>query len=140
MMNIRKCALLAAAVLVIACGKNGLGGLIGIFIPDFSNGWTVEKGQPKGTFFLIPTVTDSATATGILEGNVNLASDGTLRQLKGSFKGIQVSLTILASPSFPGDPAADSTFTGKYDTLVIPNALRLRNDKTPFDSLVLRHG
>jgi hypothetical protein len=139
-MKIRKCAFLTAAVLVIACGKSGVGGLLDIFIPDFSNGWTVEKGQPKGIFFLISTVTDSATATGILEGNVNLESDGTLRQLKGSFKGTQVSLTILASSSFPDNPPADSTFTGKYDTLVKPNVLRLKNDKTPFDSLVLRHG
>jgi hypothetical protein len=139
MINIRKCALLAAAVLAIACGKSGLGALVGIFIPDFSNGWTVDKGQPKGIYFINPTVTDNATATGTLKGNVNL-TDGTSRDLKGSFVGAQVSLTILADPLFPGNPAADSTFTGKYDTLVIPNAMRLKNDKTPFDSLVLRHG
>ena len=128
-MNIRKCAFLTAAVLVvlaIACGKNGLGGLIGIFIPDFSNNWRVEKGQPDELFFFSKvTYTTADSTTGTFEGKIDNLN------FSGTFSSPNVSLTILANPT-------DSTFTGKYDDLASPKALRLRNDKTPFDSLVLR--
>jgi hypothetical protein len=139
---LKKPLLIATALLFAACSKDSLAGLDDIFIPDFSNQWTVVKSSPDyaGFFFINATVTDSSKGKGIFTGQDERTNNFQL-DLQGSFTGINVTMIISRDTVNPGsNPLADSTFTGKYDTLVTPHLLRLANSVAPHDSLVLQHG
>jgi hypothetical protein len=139
---LKKPLLIAAALLFAGCTKDALDGLDDIYIPDFSNQWTVVKspGDYAGFFFINSTVTDSAKGKGSFSGQ-DERTNNTQLDLQGGFTGINVTLIISKDTINVGsNPQADSTFIGKYDTLVTPHLLRLANSAAPHDSLVLQHG
>lgn len=129
--------------LFTACNKNspddGLGDL---YLPDFSNNWTVIKGPGSSTFFFSPTVTDSSKATGTLSGH-ETDNNSDEYQMKGSFQSINVKLQYLTKAENGGKdngPRAGFSYSGKVDTLSKPITLRMVNFNDKNDSLVLKHG
>jgi hypothetical protein len=139
---LKKPLLIATALLFAGCTKDALNGLDDIYIPDFSNQWTVVKAPADyvGFFFINATVTDSSKGKGSFSGQ-DERTNNTQLDLQGGFTGINVTLIISKDTINVGsNPVADSTFVGKYDTLVTPHLLRLANSVAPHDSLVLQHG
>jgi hypothetical protein len=127
-----------------SCDKSGGGDdLGGIYLPDFSNDWTVVKGTATGDFFINATITDSAKGLGTLTANENLNDiNNTTYNLQGSFQNIQVTLGYLTNAENGGDngPRAGFTYKGIYDTTKSPHLLRLLNVNNSSDSLVLKKG
>jgi hypothetical protein len=122
-----------------SCDKSGGSDADSIFLPDFSNDWSVVKGTPTGTFVINSTVTDSAKGMGTLQGQE--FNDTATYNLKGSFQNIQVTLGYLTNAENGGDngPSAGFTYKGIYDTTKKPTYfLRLLNVNNSGDSLVLK--
>ena len=138
--NSKKTWLLAIGFLVVGCDKTGSGdSLDDIYIPDFSNDWTIVNGSSSDNFFLNPTSIDSTKGTGLIVGFFEEGSDEIA--VSGSFTDTKVKLTISSDSLDPGSPPlADSSYAGVYDTLAAPHLLRLANTAGPHDSLILRHG
>ncbi|MFI5152528.1 MAG: hypothetical protein ACHQET_04295 [Chitinophagales bacterium] len=132
-------SVLILGLMISTCSKDG-GDLssLDVFIPDFSNAWTVIKGNADGFFFLNSTVTDSAKGKGTIEGRDD-ESSGSELLISGTFTGVKVNLTISSDSLNSGTPPlADSTYNGIYDTLANPHLLRMINTSPPHDSLVLK--
>jgi hypothetical protein len=139
--NSLKYYLFFIVIFFAGCDKTTLEGVNDLYLPDFSNGWTVGKGLPNGILFIGDTViTNRHKATGSFDGTFEPTSGDQLH-LAGTFNSINVSITISADSTNPGtSPLADSIYSGLYDTLAIPHRLRLVNKAAPHDSLVLSQG
>jgi hypothetical protein len=139
----KKISFILCSILFIGCDKSDsdLGNVLSdVYVPDFSNDWTVVKGNASGDFFLNIGVVDSTKGTGVFSGSNEELSSTLL--VSGSFVNTKVKLTISSDSLNPGTPPlADSSFSGIYDTLSTPHhMLRLVNNASPHDSLVLQHG
>lgn len=130
--------------LAIGCETSGdlFSGLSDLYIPNFSNGWTVDKGDPTGSiFFIRATDIDSTKATGLIEGDEQTGTDNF--KVKGSFEKLKVKLTYLTDAEnggFFNGPHAGFSYAGLYDTLSNPFRIRLVNINNASDSLVLKQG
>jgi hypothetical protein len=129
-------SLLILSALVLGCDKTA-DLLDDTYIPDFSNEWSVVRGNATGFFFLGVTSVDSAKGTGLLTGE-DESTDNL--DVVGNFTNLKVNLTISADSVNPGNaPLADSSYSGKIDTFYKPNLMRLANLASPHDSLILIH-
>jgi hypothetical protein len=124
----------------IGCGKSddGLSSSADLFIPNFTNAWTVQKGSQEGLFFINAADVDSSKGTGKIEGFEQV--NGLSYKLSGSFETSKVKLRYLTSEEYGEDngPHAGFSYAGKFDTLSNPSAIRLVNTQNASDSLVLR--
>ncbi len=137
-------ALLAAMTMPnTSCDKETMDALADLYIPDFSNQWTVDKGTQTGSlFFINDSNIDSTKITGVLEAFDN-NQDGNVYNLKGSFDHRNVKLHYLTkaeNDGFDNGPFEGIQYEGKFDTMSKPFRLRLVNISKAGDSLVLKHG
>lgn len=142
MKRIMKGILIIVLVTVYSCtGEDPLSPLASLFLPNFSNGWQVEKGSDGGLVFFISRVTDSTKAKGTLEGSDQKAGRFAYAMV-GTFESTSVDLTYKTNAQNGGadnGPLAGKTFRGIFDKDAKPARLRLKNIAGS-DSLVLRQG